>query len=104
MVMPSVIVGLHSLELGSKLTKLATIKFVAWNAPNVNKFWLYHSFMIEQRNLMTEAEIERIAERRMNMLDRNLLVGNISQEQYDQLVQDLEDWSKEEYAKLRRMS
>jgi hypothetical protein len=52
---------------------------------------------------MTEAEIERVAERRMNMLDRNLLVGNINQAQYDQLVQDLDNWSKEEYAKLRRV-
>jgi hypothetical protein len=50
---------------------------------------------------MTEEQIERTAERRMNMLDRNLLVGNITQAQYDQLVQDLDDWSKEEYAKLR---
>jgi hypothetical protein len=29
---------------------------------------------------MTEQEIERTAERRMNMLDRNLIVGNINQE------------------------
>jgi hypothetical protein len=48
---------------------------------------------------MTEQEIERVAERRMNMLDRHLLVGNINQEQYDQLVQDLDEWAKSEYAK-----
>jgi hypothetical protein len=54
--------------------------------------------------MMTEEQIERTAERRMNMLDRHLLVGNINQEQYDQLVQDLDNWSKEEYAKLRRAS
>jgi hypothetical protein len=29
---------------------------------------------------MTEEQIERTAERRMNMLDRNLIVGNINQE------------------------
>jgi hypothetical protein len=51
---------------------------------------------------MHEKEIERAIERRMNMLDRHLLVGNINQAQYDQLVQDLDNWSKEEYAKLRR--
>jgi hypothetical protein len=48
---------------------------------------------------MTEAEIERVAERRMNMLDRNLLVGNINQAQYDQLVKDLDEWTKLEYEK-----
>jgi hypothetical protein len=51
---------------------------------------------------MTEKEIERTAERRMDMLDRHLMVGNLSQVQYEQLVQDLERWSKEEYAKLRK--
>jgi hypothetical protein len=51
---------------------------------------------------MTEQEIERTAERRMNMLDRNLIVGNINQEQYDQLVRDLDNWAKSEYQKLKR--
>jgi hypothetical protein len=51
---------------------------------------------------MTEKEIERTAERRMDMLDRHLMVGNLSQVQYEQLVHDLERWSKEEYAKLRK--
>jgi hypothetical protein len=53
---------------------------------------------------MTEQEIERAVERRMNMLDRHLLLGNINQVQYEQLILDLDNWSKEEYAKLRRMS
>lgn len=52
--------------------------------------------------MINEKEIERAVERRMNMLDRHLLVGNINQAQYDQLIQDLDDWSKVEYAKLRR--
>jgi hypothetical protein len=52
--------------------------------------------------MINEKEIERAVERRMSMLDRHLLVGNINQAQYDQLVQDLDNWSKEEYAKLRR--
>jgi hypothetical protein len=51
---------------------------------------------------MTEQEIELAAERRMNMLDRNLIVGNINQDQYDQLVRDLDDWAKSEYQKLKR--
>jgi hypothetical protein len=51
---------------------------------------------------MTESEIERAVERRMNMFDRHLLVGNINQSQYDKLVGDLDEWSKAEYAKLRR--
>jgi hypothetical protein len=38
----------------------------------------------------------------MDALDRHLMVGNLSQVQYEQLVQDLEKWSKEEYAKLRK--
>jgi CO dehydrogenase/acetyl-CoA synthase beta subunit len=50
---------------------------------------------------MTEEQIERIAERRMNMLDRNYIVGNINQDQYDQLVKDLDDWAKDEYRKLK---
>jgi hypothetical protein len=48
---------------------------------------------------MTEKEIEREAERRMDTLDRHLLAGVITQLQYELSVHDLEKWSKEEYTK-----
>jgi hypothetical protein len=41
---------------------------------------------------MTEAEIERKAERVMDHLDRLLLAGDMSQKNYDAAVRDLEVW------------
>jgi Ni,Fe-hydrogenase III large subunit len=46
---------------------------------------------------MTEAEIERVVEREMNRLDRELLSGSITQEEYDHEVVQLEKWATEEY-------
>lgn len=51
---------------------------------------------------MTEEKIERTVERRMDMFDRHLRLHNITQEQYDQLVIDLDIWAKAEYANLIR--
>jgi hypothetical protein len=70
--------------------------------PKLKKIKTPSSLMHRIITMINEKEIERAVERRMNMLDRHLLVGNINQAQYDQLVQDLDNWSKEEYAKLRR--
>lgn len=46
---------------------------------------------------MTEEQIERIAEREMNRLDKELLNGSITQEEYNQEVRELDHWIKEEY-------
>jgi hypothetical protein len=50
-----------------------------------------------QRIGMTEEQIERIAEREMNRLDKELLNGSITQEEYNQEVRELDHWIKEEY-------
>ena len=46
---------------------------------------------------MTEEQIEHIAEREMDILDLDLLNGNITQEEYDSQVRDLELWCREQY-------
>jgi len=48
---------------------------------------------------MTEEQIERIAERKMNRLDMELMNGTITQEEYEQEVRDLDQWTKEELRK-----
>jgi hypothetical protein len=47
-------------------------------------------------------QIEIAAERKMNMLDRALMRGDIDQAGYDLLVYDLKSWADQEYAKLKR--
>jgi hypothetical protein len=42
---------------------------------------------------MTEEQIERIVERRMDSLDRQLMNGQLSQADYDILVQELDAWA-----------
>lgn len=51
---------------------------------------------------MTEEQIERTVERRMNMLDRRYLAGDIPEAMYEQLVKDLDEWAKSEYRKMGR--
>lgn len=46
--------------------------------------------------LMTEDQIERAVERRINVADRAFMRGDINQEQYDQLIRDIDAWSKEQ--------
>jgi hypothetical protein len=46
---------------------------------------------------MTEEQIERIAEREMNRLDKELMNGTITQEEYNQEVRELDQWTREEY-------
>lgn len=46
--------------------------------------------------------IERIAELEMDRLDKALLNGQISDDEYDTEVNELEDWVKESYADLKR--
>jgi hypothetical protein len=42
---------------------------------------------------MTEEQIERVVERRMDSLDRQLMNGQLSQADYDILVQELDAWA-----------
>jgi hypothetical protein len=44
-----------------------------------------------------EDEIERIAEREMDRLDKALLAGTFTQEDYDEEVEALDQWVREEY-------
>jgi hypothetical protein len=46
---------------------------------------------------MTEAEIEREVERKMDSLDRLLLSGEISQEHYGREVRALDMWAAHQY-------
>lgn len=46
---------------------------------------------------MTEEQIERIAERKMNRLDKELMNGSITQEEYNQEVRELDQWVNAEY-------
>lgn len=46
---------------------------------------------------MTEDQIERSAEREMDILDRLFLSGRLTQEQYDREVRELNEWCEEEY-------
>lgn len=43
---------------------------------------------------MTEAQIEAVAERRMDALDRKLLAGTISTAVYNSLVKELDEWCR----------
>lgn len=45
---------------------------------------------------MSEATIERIAERTMDRLDRELTEGVLTQEEYDEEVKVLEEWVRYE--------
>ena len=47
---------------------------------------------------MTEDQIERIVERQMTNLDRQLTKGMITQEEYDQEVKELDMWARDEYS------
>lgn len=45
---------------------------------------------------MTEDQIERIAENRMDALDRDYLKGRLDSETYDKKVAELDEWVKSE--------
>lgn len=51
---------------------------------------------------MTEDQIERKVEREMDKLDRKLMDGLITQEQYDLEVDALERWSDQQYRHMER--
>lgn len=49
---------------------------------------------------MTEDHIERIVERTMNQLDKLLLTNEMTQDEYDQEVRELDQWAREMYRNL----
>lgn len=51
---------------------------------------------------MNEELIERIAELEMDKLDKALLNGQISDDEYDTEVEVIDDWVKESLADLKR--
>lgn len=48
-----------------------------------------------------EDKIERIVEKEMDRLDKLLTGGYLTQEQYDEEVQELDDWASEQYKEFR---
>ena len=52
--------------------------------------------------MLTEDQIERLVERRMDGFDRNLIAGHMSQIAYDTKVTDLNDWAETMYRKVAR--
>lgn len=51
---------------------------------------------------MTEIQIENEVERKINTLDRQLLSGKLSQDQYDQEVAKVDKWANRQYNKLSK--
>jgi hypothetical protein len=48
--------------------------------------------------LTNEEAIERIVERSMTILDKQLLTNQLSQDAYDEEVKALDEWAREMYA------
>jgi hypothetical protein len=49
---------------------------------------------------MDERQIEIVAERRMDVLDRAFMRGDLTEKEYIELVAELEAWADDEYRKL----
>lgn len=49
---------------------------------------------------MTEDQIELKVEREMDRLDRQLMDGKITQEQYDRAVYKLDQWASQQLRKM----
>lgn len=49
---------------------------------------------------MTEEQIECAVERKINALDRMLLKGQLTEDEYDQEIIHLDYWAEREYDKL----
>lgn len=47
--------------------------------------------------LTKEEAIERIVERSMNLLDKQLMTNQLTQDVYDQEVKDLDEWARDQY-------
>ena len=50
---------------------------------------------------MTEDQIERIAERQMDKLDRMFTKGIITREEYEAEVDELDSWCQDQYRQSR---
>lgn len=50
---------------------------------------------------MTEDQIERIVEREMDKLDRQLTKGMITNEEYEDEVNELDNWARDAYKDSR---
>lgn len=46
---------------------------------------------------MTESQIERIAEQKMDQLDRRFLRGELTEEEYSEECHRIERWAHDEY-------
>lgn len=49
---------------------------------------------------VTEDHLERIVQRTMNQLDKLLLTNEMTQDEYDQEVRELDQWAREMYRNL----
>ena len=50
---------------------------------------------------LTEEQIERAVQIRMDALDRRLINGELREENYERLVRALDDWAKAQYELLK---
>lgn len=50
---------------------------------------------------MTTDHIDRIAERSMDLLDKQLLTNQLTQAEYDEEVRELEKWARDMYRASR---
>jgi hypothetical protein len=48
----------------------------------------------------TEQQIEVVAERRMDVLDRAFMRGDLTEREYNLCIAELESWADDEYRKL----
>jgi hypothetical protein len=51
---------------------------------------------------MTEEQIERAVEADFNRLDRGLMAGRMTQDEYDHEAKVITDWADREYLTVRR--
>lgn len=56
---------------------------------------------VQQMAYLTEDEIERRAERIMNVIDRSYMRGEITAEMYDMLVKDIDQWVQEQLKQIK---
>lgn len=51
---------------------------------------------------MSEDQIEQMVESKINILDRQLLAGKLTQSQYDQEIEKVDKWAERQYNKLSK--
>ena len=50
---------------------------------------------------MSDERIERVAETAMDLLDEQLMAGEITQHEYDEAMRRLDEWLAKQHTKLR---